>query len=422
MKVKSLKFTNYRALCDVHLDLDDRMTVLAGLNGTGKSAVLDGLACMLSWLTARVRNPQGKGQLIEPMHIHNDKHVARIQIVGEYNDQEVGWQTVRYRRGHHAGGDTSDFTQLKMITNRLGRQIENSPAVNLPLFAYYPVQRAVLDIPLRIRKSHRFDPLEAWDDSLVSAANFRRFFEWFRNREDLENEQRLGDLGVDYRDKQLNAVRKALHQFLPGFDRFRIQRNPLRMTVEKDQRELRVDQLSDGEKCMLALVGDLARRLAIANPASENPLHGSGVVLIDEIDLHLHPAWQRMIVSKLREAFPRCQFVISTHSPQVLGEVHADQVRLLQQNDDNQVEISQAQQTYGLTSNEILDAVMASDGGFLSRNEQVTKALDKIFEFIDDKNFDGARRQMDDLRKRLAGDVPDLVRAATMITLYGPKA
>jgi predicted ATP-binding protein involved in virulence len=60
--------------------------------------------------------------------------------------------------------------------------------VNLPVFVYYPVNRAVLDIPLRIREKHRFDLLSAYDESLTSGANFRTFFEWFREREDLENE------------------------------------------------------------------------------------------------------------------------------------------------------------------------------------------------------------------------------------------
>lgn len=78
--------------------------------------------------------------------------------------------------------------------------------------------------------------------------------------------------------------------------------------------------MSDGEKCTIALFGDLARRMALANPNKDNPLDGEGIVLIDEIELHLHPLWQRRILNVLKKVFPNIQFIVSTHSPQVLGE------------------------------------------------------------------------------------------------------
>lgn len=71
----------------------------------------------------------------------------------------------------------------------------------------------------------------------------------------------------------------------------------------------------------MALLGDLARRIAIANPYRENPMEGEGIVLIDEIELHMHPSWQRRILGVLKQLFPNVQFIITTHSPQVLGSV-----------------------------------------------------------------------------------------------------
>lgn len=82
---------------------------------------------------------------------------------------------------------------------------------------------------------------------------------------------------------------------------------------------LDVLQLSDGEKCTLALFGDIARRLAIANPSLDDPLQGDGVVLIDELELHMHTSWQRKVISMLKKTFPNIQFIITTHSPQILG-------------------------------------------------------------------------------------------------------
>jgi predicted ATP-binding protein involved in virulence len=222
----------------------------------------------------------------------------------------------------------------------------------------------VLDIPLRIRGQHNFDLLTAYDNALTSGANFRTFFEWFRVREDLENEKfreyqnrdaffeqikQIKDLDDEYfegnsnvsikpidsqfPDPQLEAVRDALSNLLPDFSKFTVRRSPLRMEVEKNGKRLTVNQLSGGELNLIAMIGDLARRMAIANPDSTKPLEGSGIVLIDEIDLHLHPKWQRMIVPKLLDVFPNCQFIISTHSPHVITHVQPDRLFLLKQTD-----------------------------------------------------------------------------------------
>ena len=117
-------------------------------------------------------------------------------------------------------------------------------------------------------------------------------------------------------------MRGAISQFLPDISDLHVDREEQtpRLMANKSGKPVVVNQLSDGEKCLFAMVGDLARRLALANPALDDPLLGCGIILIDEIELHLHPRWQRDIVTGLERTFPGCQFVISTHSPQVLGD------------------------------------------------------------------------------------------------------
>ena len=111
---------------------------------------------------------------------------------------------------------------------------------------------------------------------------------------------------------------------LPGFENLRVRRNPDRLMIAKNGVEYNISQLSGGEKCLLALVGDLAYRIAVANPNLSNPLAGTGIVLIDEIELHMCPAWQQCILSALRKTFPNIQFIITTHSPQVMNEIDDD--------------------------------------------------------------------------------------------------
>jgi len=144
--------------------------------------------------------------------------------------QPIHWQLVKVRPGRKVD-ITTDMTELKEFILQLRDNItESDELCSIPLFAYYPVNRAVLDIPLRIRIAHKFELLEAWDNSLTSAANFRAFFDWFRQREDLENENRTylenqnKPEGWEFPDKQLNAVRHALSEFLPEFSDFKVRR------------------------------------------------------------------------------------------------------------------------------------------------------------------------------------------------------
>jgi predicted ATP-binding protein involved in virulence len=164
------------------------------------------------------------------------------------------------------------------------------------------------------------------------------------------------------------------------------------------------------------MVGDLARRLAIANPQSVDPLQGSGVVLIDEIDLHLHPQWQRTVIGNLSRVFPNCQFIVSTHSPQVVGEVAAHQLRVLKIDAQGEVTISQADLALGLDTSEVLDTIMESE----TRNAGVDEALQLIFRQIDLEKFDAARVSIEELRTKVNGTLPEIVRAETMIALLEP--
>jgi predicted ATP-binding protein involved in virulence len=145
--------------------------------------------------------------------------------------------------------------------------------------------------------------------------------------------------------------------------------------VEKQGQELIVNQLSDGEKCLLAMVGDLARRLAIANPSLENPLQGEGVVLIDEIELHLHPKWQREIIPALTRTFPNCQFIATTHSPQVISEVKPNGIYILEATSEGVV-ARRPESSYGRDSNRILEDLM----GVPARPQEIKDDILKCFD------------------------------------------
>lgn len=417
MSVTKLKLTNFRGVHSLLLEFPERLHVFYGVNGAGKSTVLDAIAVMLSWAVSKIRHPGGSGRPIGDDDITNGKPYAAIEMTCDISQRPIRWRISKNRRAYTQAEEKSDFQELNALTRDIQADITATvEKTNLPLFVYYPVNRAVLDIPLRIREKHQFDLLAAYDGALTSGANFRTFFEWFREREDLENENRKYKDELfkpdDYAfpDPQLEAVREALKQFLPEFKNLTVRRNPLRMEVEKNGERLTVNQLSDGEKCLIALIGDLARRLAIANPASENALEGAGIVLVDEIDLHLHPVWQRMVVPKLLRVFPKCQFIISTHSPHIITHVRPENLFLLKQTTGG-IETEKPRESYGKNVDRILEDLM---GLATTRPDQVDTDLREIFQFISTGDLERARQGIECLKGSI-GEDPDLVKAEVLI-------
>ena len=192
--------------------------------------------------------------------------------------------------------------------------------------------------------------------------------------------------------------------------RLTVRRYLLRMEVEKDGSTLTINQLSEGEKCLMAMVGDMARRMAVANPHSPTPLTGNGIILIDEIDLHLHPAWQKMIVPKLTAVFPNCQFLISSHSPHVITQVRPESLFLLTMQ-DSELNYELAAESYGKTAERVLEDLM---GLTTTRPEAVADALTGIYQDIDRGEYARAMQNINNLGKEI-GDDPDLLKARMLI-------
>lgn len=417
IKILTLTLENFRGIKELQLPFEPGLTAIAAVNGGGKTTVIDALAMLLSWLSARTKRDSGKGGLIKEVEINNDRKHAQLSLQTSSGEWSIG----KTRKGTDFVV-ISNLLALANIVRQLRGQLETENS--LPVFAFYPVNRAVRDddFPKRIRIKHEFDPISVYDDFLTSSANFRLFFEWFREREDIENEN-LRTNGIlqnvdtlEFLDLQLEAVRSALEKFLPEYHDFRIKRQPLRMVVTKGDQELRIDSLSVGETCFIALIGDIARRLSIANPRKRNPLEGEGVILIDEIDLHLHPAWQRRAVTNLTKVFPNVQFVVTTHSPQILSEVAPESIRLLYQ-EDNLIKFTIPKQSIGLNSVEILRELMDDPG----INSTVPKRIAEIATKIDHDEFDAARELIQKLKVDLKGSIPDIVEAEATIAMLEPE-
>ena len=415
MLVKSLDIRSFRGIGRLDLDFTPvRTTVFIGPNGAGKSSILDCLAIMLSNLLPgnKPRRPDGARRSdlsdalgFDELDISNDQDEMRCTISVSGNGELEEWCLSR-KRGERRLVVQPD--NLETTANRLRVAIQTNEDFAAPLCVLYPTNRAVLDVPLE--GPHRFnDRLAAFHEALqTKGIDFHPFFEWFRQREDIENERRLDDAG--HRDPQLEAVRQAISAVIEGYSGLRVRRVPERLVISKGNEELVVSQLSDGEKVFIAMVGDLARRMAIANPQLPNPLESEAVVMIDELELHLHPSWQRKIVSSLERAFPKCQFIGTTHSPQVLGHLRPESVWRLERI-GSEVKIFRPGSTLGRESSRILEDVMEVP----ARPEEFKEKIDELFRLIDDDKLDEARRLRDELASGMGPSEPALSRAEVLI-------
>lgn len=410
MRVKQLKMQSFRGIGDLTIDFDEKEpTVFIGINGVGKSSILDCLAILLSRFSSAIQHSTGSGRSFTEEDIKNEKNETHNEIITNFESQKFTWSLTKVKKGR-IKDTSSNLSEINKIVENIKYQLSSSEQYNLPVIIYYSTNRAVLDIPLKIKKQHSFTQIDIYENALAgTGSEFRIFFEWFRKQEDLENELRLEN-NPNYRDKQLEAVRQAISSLIPNFTKLRVRRSPLRMTLQKDSEELIVNQLSDGEKCLLAMVGDLARRLAIANPGLENPLDGYGVVLIDEIELHLHPKWQRKIIPALTRTFPNCQFIVTTHSPQVIGEIKPQGIYILEKTNDGII-AKRPESSYGRDSNQILEDLMDVP----DRKQEIKDRFLELFRLIDNGKITEARKLKQSLEQDIGYNDPEFASADVLI-------
>lgn len=354
MKLDSITLQNFKGIDNLEIKLDNKTTVIFGVNGVGKSTILQAIDLLYADIIAKLMGTvRSKTARFNEDFISYGKSAAGIKADFDFGDGE----SIYYERTiDRAKGEKRNTSALKKLTDKFqslyiqmgyddgnGNWIEESDNKSMPIFVNYGVNRIVLD----------------------------------------------------------------------GFEDIRIERRPLAMKVNKNGKSLKIDQLSDGEKCTIALFGDLARRMALANPGKDvNPLEGSGVVLIDELDLHMHTSWQRKVLNVLRDTFPNIQFIITTHSPQILGEMD-DSVNLLYlYNEDNEILFKTYESFVGWDANVILEEVMNTS----SVNQDIKRMIDEMYKCIEDKKYDEAEKIVDILDKKTNGYADGISKARILIS------
>ena len=433
MKITSLKLANIRSIEIAEFHFQPGFNLIVGVNGVGKSTVLDALRiCLSRILPSTTTESRAKPISFEKSDIRSGFPFLDAELSLTIGVDELRF-TRRQWREEFAVDDHENLKRLRLeileserlrdrVRNLL-RELETSHGVYdsdsfvprkarfmiaarvakvTPNCVFFSTNRSVVSRASTAKSRAAGGKSAAYAEALVPRPMYvAQFADWMRVQEALAKEQKEA-LAKEQKEalakeqstaeRHLQVLRPAVARFLPAYKNLRpTDEESSRLIINQGGIELDVGQLSDGERGVLALVLDLARRLSQANPSLDDPLRdGHAVVLIDEIDLHLHPKWQRQIVRKLTETFPRCQFIATTHSPQVVASVEPAQVHLLAP-----AGIIRPDRSRGMDSNWILRHLMEAD----DRPEDAIAAIQSVENLIEEGTFEKAHTAISEAKK-----------------------
>ncbi len=398
MKLSKIDITHFRCFESLSVTFQPDINVIVGANGAGKSSILDALAIALYEVVAangvgsqRQRKDQGAALLATDIHrvtVARESTKSFVQVKAAASDfypverftgktpsgepAVLEWsQNITYQppaRFGYSNATTARLSELHQYIQALWREIGKTPQalIPLPVFAYYRATRRMGGTPdLGDIFKQDLSRDKAFVNALDAATNFTAMCQWFYLRENAELRAKSSshpDSDSEFAD--IRAVRKALSIMVEGLERVYFDGTPPRLMVDlrlarNEIQTLELAQLSDGYRNLLAIALDFARRLAQANPNWSNPLEAPGILLIDEVELHLHPRWQQIVIPSLRAAFPNTQLIVTTHSPAVLSTVRREHLHLLSA--DHQFEsLPEDVGTFGADTSRVLAEVFGT--------------------------------------------------------------
>ena len=400
MNIKRLQLTRMRAFEQAEFDFNPGMNLLVGVNGVGKTTVLDALRICVSKMLPAVTASRSRPIPFDRDDIRGKASALTARLVFELERKDFEFLVHKQRErivAHKPGDvrqqtlDTPDKQTCTPALSILGDALKGSDRQTLGIF--FSTRRSLVSDTAPSSGSASGGQAAAFANALASRElRLAELAYWMRAQEDLAGEH-------IWAKKHLAALRHAAKGFLPECKNLRAETSPKpRLLVDKGGLPLDARQLSAGERGLLALVLDLARRLSQANPGLSDPVkQGEGVVLIDELDLHLHPKWQRTIVGRLTQVFPRCQFIATTHSPQIVAAVEPERVLVL-----TAAGVVPPDRTLGMDSNWILRHLMEAD----DRPAGAAEAIQSVEALIKKGNFKRARSAISDAKKK-GFDLPE---------------
>ena len=410
MRITSLKLANVRAIETAEFRFQPGFNLIVGVNGVGKSSVLDALCVCLSAFVKQANKLRIQGKAFTPGDIRVGADALSLECAAEIGSTECRYLIHKPRETSAPQNkkvgmpreQTHDTPARGLLLGEVPQLATGSEVGGRPLAVLFSTKRAVPSerAPGRSMAARGTDA--AFADAFANRElRLGEFAGWMRVQEALRSERSSAS-------QALASFENAVCRFLPEFKNLRVGNNGTQqLLIDRGSSTMSVRQMSDGERGTLALVLDLTRRLFQANPEMSDPVaEAEAVVLIDEIDLHLHPTWQRQIVCKLRQTFPGCQFIATTHSPQVIGEVEHNRIHIMTGG-----EVYLPTHSFGVDSSRVLEEIMDAD----PRTTEVKKLLTKLSQKVGKQRYEKARELLDQLVDCLGENDPEVTRIRTLL-------
>lgn len=437
MRIDQLTVQNFKKFAEQTFTLHPQFTLLVGDNGSGKTTVLDALAVSASvWLVeypdsnlqSSYRNILRTEIRLEPSHEGDrtqfrERFPVLVEATGQIGDQtNVTWvRQIKQRGGKTTNAGAKEALE---IISKIYQRDQSGESIVCPVLAYYGAGRAWLPSNKSKKDKANGGPARRWAAFYKCFSEEIRFAEltdWFR-REAIAAGNRKGQVRPGF-----EVVRRAIMRCVPDADGVWFDPDREEIVLSIGGHAQPFDNLSAGQRMMLALVADIAIKAVTQNvflvPPDElgpkdEPLprllqQTPGVVLIDELDVHLHPSWQRRVATDLKETFPNIQFIATTHSPQVVGEVPKEQILKI----DGGFVYS-PEHSFGVDSSRILEETMDTK----ARTESVDNLLAKLARQIDEEDFNGARATIQEAEANLGPNDPEITRARTLMSFVEQKS
>lgn len=419
MYLKSLSLKNYRCYEELKVDFHQEYTILVGVNGSGKSTILDAVSTALGSFISGFDGITSNRISREDAHIKMYELGSRIDTEEQYpveilaicglEAKEISW--VRSLHSHEGRTHISQAKVIMEYGSSLQKKVrEGDKDTILPLIAYYGTGR--LYMQKRQRKNTdeniRFSRTTGYVDCLDSASNDKQMLQWFKQMTEIQLQE--GCLVPE-----LEVVKKAMGKCYMGVHNemniakfeYKVKSQEIEIQYKKGGKveKLPMRLLSDGLKITISMVADIAYRMAVLNPQLLDKIleKTPGIVLIDEVDMHLHPAWQKRIVEDLHYIFPKIQFIMTTHSPSVLANVKQEHILLLE---DGEVCLPN-NTTYGRDVSDILREMMKIE----VRPQEVLRLRADFYMQLAEENYDSAKKCLDQMEAILGENDADVTRA-----------